>query len=105
MNHTQFQLQVVSVYKWPTDSWELQPTVGQGVPAETGNLWWGSQGGFFRGCSNTVALQPVGQPSLVTFTITTLLKLGWMDPAVTCTTSNPDYGCTWNPNLQLSELG
>ena len=33
VNHTQFRLQVVSAYKWPTDSWELQPTIGQGVPA------------------------------------------------------------------------
>ena len=90
-------LETVSSSKWSTDSWApaLPSSFGIGV----GDSWsWGSQGGAFRGCSNSAVWQLYDGPS-GTFTFQTT------DPwtganTITCTSSNPAYRC-----LQVSVKG
>ena len=90
-------METVSSSKWSTDTWD--PALPANFGMGSGSSWsWGSQGGAFRGCSNSAVWQLyAGASGTVSFQTT--------DPwtgsnTLTCSVSNPAYRC-----LQVSSSG
>jgi hypothetical protein len=103
VNHTLYDLAVVSASKLETDVWNPEIRRGNVVQALTGTANWGSDGGPLLGCSNSTVWQFAAnstQPSPPSgmFTITTTYP--WTGPfSNTCTSSNPQYTCrAWTSN-------
>jgi hypothetical protein len=94
-NFTYNDLQAIGSSKWDTDSWY------QGIPPNSvlhfdGHLSWESDGGLFRGCSNSAVWQVVPAPnSDASGTIALTTTYPWDgNPTYTCTPSNPVVHCT-----------
>jgi hypothetical protein len=111
LNHTSYNLAVVSASKLQTDIWSPEIRPGDGAPALDGISSWGSAGGQLLGCSNSVVWQfqaNLAQPSVPagTFTITT--SYPWTGPfSNTCTSTVPQYICrvlTNDPGQVLVEI-
>jgi hypothetical protein len=97
LNHTLFDLRVVSVSKSSTDTWGNEIRAGNEVAALTGTIDWQSNGGPLLGCSNTVVWdfpdEPI-QPTPPSGTITITTTYPWTAPFTnTCTSSNPQFTC------------
>jgi hypothetical protein len=100
-NYTRgYGLQVVSSSKWDTDDWN--PDIPAGAFVDTlDDITWESDGGLFRGCSNSAVWQVVNSPrspdlppapASATISITTTYL--WSGAATnTCTSSNPEFTC------------
>jgi hypothetical protein len=102
VNATGYGLQPISASKWDTDSWDPQPNPDNAVSSmgTTQSENYGSDGGFLRGCSNTVVWDLVLDPNDParrippdgTFTVT--VRYGWSEvPSRTCVSSNPQFTC------------
>jgi hypothetical protein len=106
VNQTGYGVQATGQSKWDTDNWATGvPTnvVPSHSAVPTGadtEAFWESDGGLFRGCSNTVTWQFVPDPNdpnhatppAGTFTVT----IGWpwtQGPSASCTSSNPQFYC------------
>jgi hypothetical protein len=111
LDHTLYDLEVVSASKLATDIWSPEPRPGTVIEALTGVASWQSNGGPLLGCSNSTvwefsatSVQPSPPPG--TFTITTTYP--WTGPfSNTCTSSNPRYACRVggsNPGQVLWEI-
>lgn len=102
LNHTLYNLGVVSASKLQTDTWNPEIRPGDGAEAHDGISNWESDGGPLLGCSNSVVWQFVPnsvQPSVPagTFTITT--SYPWTSPfSNTCTSTVSQYICRVGPN-------
>jgi hypothetical protein len=90
IDSTSAGMETVSSSKWSTDSWD--PALPSSFGMGPGDSWsWGSQGGNFRGCSNSAVWQLyAGASGTVSFQTT--------DPwtgsnTLTCNVSNPAYRC------------
>jgi hypothetical protein len=68
LNLTIHELQATSASKWDTDDWD--PGNPSTLDRLGGTASWASQGGFLRGCSNTVVWTAATDPP-VSFTVTT----------------------------------
>jgi hypothetical protein len=108
VNETGYGAQSTGSSKWDTDSWDPSPTsaivnsyskVPTGADTET---FWESDGGLFRGCSNTTTWQLVVDPNDPNRTVppqgvvfTVSLTYSWNgSPAPSCSSSNPQFTCT-----------
>ena len=80
-----FALTAQSWSDWPTDDWNPDPSALQMEFYGSGS--WESDGGLWRGCSNTVNFQAVAEVSGYggLFTITTQWPWGNGSPSSTCT--------------------
>jgi hypothetical protein len=91
-----YGLQAVSSSKWDTDDWN--PDIPAGAFVDTiGHITWESDGGLFRGCSNSAVWQIVNSsPGLppasatISFTTTYLWSGAYTN---SCTSSNPEFSC------------
>ena len=105
VNHTAYDLEVVSSSKLASDVWD--PEIRPGVVAEhlTGLSSWRSDGGPSLGCSNTVVWKFADNPALPSpppgeFTITTTYP--WTGPfSNSCRSTSPPYIC----NLVVNHPG
>lgn len=102
VNQTGYGLQPISTSKWDTDTWDPAPDPDNAVSSISGTQseTYGSDGGFLRGCSNTVVWDLVLDPNDParhippdgTFTVT--VRYGWSEvPSRTCVSSNPQFSC------------
>jgi len=90
-------LETVSSSKWSSDSWH--PALPSSFGLGPGDDWsWGSQGGAFRGCSNSAVWQLyAGASGTVSFQTTN----PWSgSDTLTCSVSNPAFRC-----IQVSRSG
>jgi hypothetical protein len=96
VNTTPDGIQFVSASSWDTDTW------APGSPPSPGTLighddsaTWESDGGFWRGCSNTLVWRVAfGDPAYAaTLTITVSQAWNALAPTSTCTSSNPRVTC------------
>jgi len=90
-------LETVSSSKWSSDSWD--PSLPSSFGLGPGDSWsWGSQGGAFRGCSNSAVWQLyAGASGTVSFQTTN----PWSgSDTLTCNVSNPAFRC-----VQVSRSG
>lgn len=91
VNATGYPIETVSSSKWSSDEWhpELPSSFGLG----NGGSWsWGSQGGAFRGCSNSAEWRFYNSSVSGTFSFQTT------DPwtgrnTLECVSSNPTFRC------------
>lgn len=97
VNHTSYNLAVVSASKLQTDIWSPEIRPGDGAEALDGLSSWGSAGGQLLGCSNSVVWQfqaNLIQPSVPAGTITITTSYPWTGPfSNTCTSTIPQYTC------------
>jgi hypothetical protein len=85
-----YQIDSVSSSKWSSDDWSPALPGDFGLPS--GQSWsWGSQGGAFRGCSNSATWQTFSGPSS-TFNFTTTDPWSGSN-TYDCSSSNPAYTC------------
>jgi hypothetical protein len=102
LNQTGYGLQPISASKWDTDTWDPAPNPDTAVSSTGGGQseTYGSDGGFLRGCSNTVVWDLVLDPDDParhippdgTFTVN--VTQGWSQvPSRTCVSSNPQFVC------------
>jgi hypothetical protein len=95
-NTTDYLLQASGGSKWDTDTWDWGFPTGA-ILGENDSQDWQSDGGLWRGCSNsaTWTFVPGGfepNPPSATFTVTTTYP--WSDPwSNTCTSTNPQFTC------------
>jgi hypothetical protein len=94
-NTSGYGLQAVGSSKWDTDDWD--PDIPSGAFVDTGqSTSWGSDGGLFRGCSNSAVWQIVNGPEVppasgtISFTTTYLWSGAYTN---SCTSSNPQFTC------------
>jgi hypothetical protein len=85
--------------KWDTDDWATSPP---DRVAEAHTESWESDGGWLRGCSNTVTYwRDVDEGNTTSFfTISVTWAWGSHNPSTSCDVSNPDDGwqCVPNPD-------
>lgn len=107
VNETGYGVQATGASKWDTDSWDPAIPAGQIVTSHSQNqgvdlhAFWESDGGLWRGCSNTATWELVvdpndpGQappPAGVTFTFS--ISWPWGSGASnSCSSSNPQFYC------------
>ena len=108
VNETGYGVQAASESNWDTDTWDPGIPFNALVPSHsklpTGadtELFWQSDGGFLRGCSNTgvwvLTVDPndpsqVVPPAGVSFTLT--ITSPWSGlPVRSCTSTNPQFYC------------
>jgi hypothetical protein len=102
INQTGYGLQPIGSSKWDTDTWDPAPDSDRAVSSIGTNTseTYGSDGGFLRGCSNTIVWDLVLDPNDParhippdgTFTVT--VTHGWSQvPSRQCVSSNPQYTC------------
>jgi hypothetical protein len=89
LNLTIHELQATSTSKWDTDDWD--PGVPSTLERLGGTVSWASQGGFLRGCSNTV-VWTAGTDPPITFTVTTTHPFPGKSTE-TCKSSDRSYLC------------
>jgi hypothetical protein len=97
LNLTIHELQATSASKWDTDDWD--PANPGTVDRLGGTASWASQGGFLRGCSNTVVWMAASDPP-VSFTVTTTHPFPGKSTE-SCKASNQDFIC--EPTLGIDE--
>lgn len=95
VNETGWSVRLKSQSKWDTDTWG--PAVPDGrilgsAPDGTQIEFWRSNGGLWRGCSNTVVWELWPGPDKATFTIVDSFYWGESE-TTTCVSSNPEYTC------------
>jgi hypothetical protein len=107
VNETGYGVQVTGSSKWDTDSWDPAIPGGQIVTSHSQNqgrdlhAFWQSDGGLWRGCSNTATWQLVVDPNDPTqapppagVTFTFNISWPWGSGASnSCSSSNPQFYC------------
>ena len=96
-NNTPFLFQASAEGKWDTDTWDPGIPFQYYLDGDGSVITWQSDGGLWRGCSNsggwTIVPDPYNQnpPSA---TVTTSTTYPWTDPfSNTCTSTNPAFTC------------
>jgi hypothetical protein len=96
-NNTPFLFQASAESKWDTDNWNPGIPFQHYLDGDGSVITWESDGGLWRGCSNsgswTIVPDPYNQnPPSATVTASTTYP--WTDPfSNTCTSTNPDFIC------------
>ena len=114
VNETGYGVQVTGSSKWDTDSWDPAIAGGQIVPSHskvpTGSdlrAFWQSDGGLWRGCSNTATWQLVVDPNDpaqapppqgVTYSFSVGWGWGSNSPTFGCNSTNAQFTCIQSGN-------
>jgi hypothetical protein len=107
VNETGYGVQATGASKWDTDSWDPAIPAGQTVPSHSKNqgldlhAFWQSDGGLWRGCSNTATWQLVVDPNDPTQApppagVTFTFNIGWpwgSGASNSCSSSDPQFYC------------
>jgi hypothetical protein len=94
-----FRLSARTWSKWDTDDWTPDPSDLETPFSGSGS--WESDGGQWRGCSNTVNFQGVPKVSGYggLFTVTIQWPWGQASPTSTCSVTYGSLSCTQEPGV------
>ncbi len=117
VNETGYGVQATGASKWDTDTWATAIPANEIVPSHskvpTGadlRAFWESDGGLWRGCSNTATWQLVVDPNDptqapppagVTFTFSMSWPWGSGSPSPSCSSTNSQFYCVRSGNYYL----
>jgi hypothetical protein len=116
VNETGYGVQATGASKWDTDTWDPAIPSGQTVTSHSQNqgrdlhAFWQSDGGLWRGCSNTATWQLVVDPNDPTQApppqgVTYTFNVGWAwgagSPTFSCTSTNAQFTCLQSDNYYL----